>query len=114
MNDLSTLPASVRYQLEQAQNLAEQNRPYEAQSALARAATTLAQQNPQLCGALIAATLGYTDLTLTETQIDSQTTRTDRHAFGVRYGHDVKTVTNTRTVQRSISLGHPGQRDRGW
>ena len=58
MNDLSTLPASDRYQLERAQNLAQQDRPHEAQSLFKEAAATLARVNPELCGALLASSLG--------------------------------------------------------
>ncbi|MGV3615296.1 MAG: hypothetical protein ACO1SV_08175 [Fimbriimonas sp.] len=108
MNDLSTLPASVRYQLERAQNLVQQDRPQEAQSLFREAATTLARTNPELCGALMASSLGYTELTLSQTDQWSETTKTDKHLLGVRYGHNVKTVTNTKTTTRTISLSGPG------
>lgn len=110
MNDLTTLPSSVRYQLERAHEYAENGQMQAAERTVRDAVVTLASTNPELCGLLIALHLGYTDLTLTHTDEQTETTRTSKYAFGIRYGEDVVTVTKSKTTTKRLGVSGPGRR----
>jgi hypothetical protein len=102
MKDLTSLPASVRYQLSKADHLAEQGRPAEAKNALAEAMVTLARTDPASCALLLGTQLGFKELSGSQRNITTTTTRTKRHALGVCYGEDVTTVTTENLVTRSL------------
>jgi hypothetical protein len=104
MNELTTLPTSVRLHLERANTLASQSRGNEATAAFSSAAVTLARTNPELCGLLVAAALGFTELTVTQTDTHKETTRTAKRVMGVKYGEDVSTSTKSNTSTRKISF----------
>ncbi|MBA4293190.1 hypothetical protein C0431_09485 [bacterium] len=105
MKELTSLPASVRYQLSKAENLTAQGRPAEAQNALAEAIVTLAKTSPELCGLLLAMHAGKKRLTLTQVQEEKRTTTSERRALGIKYGTDTHRETvrkvNTRTIEFS-------------
>lgn len=102
MKDLTSLPASVRYQLSKADHLVEQGRAAEAKNALAEALTTLARTNPEYCALLLGSQLGFKELSGSQRNITTTTTRTKRTALGVCYGEDVTTVTTENLVTRSL------------
>ena len=104
MKDLTSLPASVRYQLSKADDLTERGCPAEARKALAEAFITLAQTNPEYCALLLGAQLGYNELSGTQRNVTTTTTRTQKRVMGVRYGEDVTTVRTENVVTRSLKL----------
>jgi hypothetical protein len=59
MNEIATLPASVRATLEAARNLVTENRPEEAQAFLQEGLTELARRDPQIYAEVIGTLLGY-------------------------------------------------------
>lgn len=102
MKDLTSLPASVRYQLSKADHLIEQGRPAEAKNALAEALTTLARTNPEYCALLLGTQAGFKELVATQQNVTSTTTRTKRHVWGVCVSEDVTTVTTQAAMMRSL------------
>ena len=102
MKDLTSLPASVRYQLSKAEHLVEQGRPAEAKNALAEALVTLARTDPTSCALLLGTQLGFKELSASQRNITTTTTRTRKTALGVCYGEDVTTVTTESVVTRSL------------
>ncbi len=108
MKDLSTIPLSVRQQLERAEKQAQEILPMDTQAALQRglqeAFAELAKQDPALCGLLFVSMLGKSSITSTETVIDKRTVSTAKKVLGVTYGVDETTTTDTRMRTRKISF----------
>lgn len=104
MKDLTSLPASVRYQLSKAEHLVEQGRPAEAKNALAEALVTLARTDPTSCALLLGTQLGFKELSGSQRNITTTTTRTRKTTLGVCYGEDVTTVTTESVVTRSLKF----------
>lgn len=103
--EIVSFPSSVQNRLAQAHDLLRQGRPSEALTALQQAGTELARTSPELFVLAVASQLGARSITLEQTEMDTTAIRTDRHAFGVRYGHDVKTTTNTNVKRKTFTLG---------
>jgi hypothetical protein len=102
MKDLTSLPASVRYQLSKADHFVEQGRPAEAKNALAEALKTLAQTNPEYCALVLGTQLGFKELSGTQKNTTITTTRMKKRVLGVCYGEDVTTVTTENVTTRSL------------
>jgi len=100
--DLTSLPASVRYQLSKADHFVEQGRPAEARNALAEALKTLAQTNPEYCALVLGTQLGFKELSGTQKNTTITTTRMKKRVLGVCYGEDVTTVTTENVTTRSL------------
>jgi hypothetical protein len=103
MNDLSNLPYSARKQLEDARRLAEQDRP-EVNSAIRHAAAELARSKPEVCALVIAAQQGYTELTLTETEVTYGYQVIPKVFLGIDMGSSVKQVKTTRVLEKHWRL----------
>lgn len=93
MKDLTSLPASARYQLSKSDHFVEQGRPSDAKNALAEALTTLARTNPEYCALLLGTQLGFKELPGVQRNVTTTTTHTKKSTLGVCYGEDVTTVT---------------------
>lgn len=66
MIELNTLPASVRTRLERAEALLSQNRPDQAQVIYSEIGRELAKTHPEICGLLVAAQMGFRQLSYQE------------------------------------------------
>lgn len=104
MHDLESLPLSIRQRYEQAQTLAEQGRPDQAQLVIQEMARTLASTAPELCTLLIAGMLGFNGIGYETEQRRTDRSVTVRTAFGIQIGEDVTTTTHVDTVRKSWTL----------
>lgn len=107
MNDLTTLPSSVRYQLERAHEYAENGQMQAAERAVRDAMVALAHSSPDLCALLIAAYLGYAEITVDHIEKNVEETTTGKYLLGIRYAEVVTTVTKTKTTSRRLGLSGP-------
>lgn len=104
MNEIVSVPLSVRHQLERARNLIDNGRSGEAENVLKEAGMALARTNPELAALLVATQLGYREITATVTETSSQTTHTDKRFLGWCYANEYNTITNSRTTTRRMQL----------
>lgn len=109
MNELASLPTSIRQRLEQAQAMLADNQQNTAQQAtaqqlVAEAVRTLASSNPELCALLIAGHMGFRGFAGSRTLTKVTTKEIPRKLWGFDFGHDVETTTETQTTSVSFRL----------
>lgn len=104
MNDLATLPLSVRQQLERASQVPARVQPDDPRTAVQAVLRELAGKQPELCALLLASQMGYHELSVSQSEWSSNTERIDRRAFGFNIGVDETTTITERTVIRTLRL----------
>ena len=104
MNDITTLPTSVRHRMEEAERLASSGRAAEAQQLAREAGRTLATTYPEACAVILAAEYGYRGLAATVTETTIKATRTDHVVLGVRVGGQRTRTEETRIVTKKLEL----------
>jgi hypothetical protein len=104
MDDLSTLPASVRREFEKNLELAKQNSADDGQAALLKVAEPLARTNPDIYAAVIALSLGYTELSFTDTVDYPPMKSSEIYALPVKDQELAQSQNRTRTTTRRISF----------
>lgn len=104
MNELATLPASIRQRLELAQTLASQNRPQEAANVLSQVGAELARTHPELCALIAAAQMGYTRIDSIHSERTTGYERVEYKLFGFPIAEEWVPVTTTKTVMKSYRL----------
>ena len=104
MNDLITLPASVRSRIEAATQLAEQQRPNEASAMLTAAGQALAFAQPELVALLLASQLGRDRIVATMTETNQYVNETRKTFLGIQYGCDRQVRTVTRIVAKDLRV----------
>ena len=97
MNELTTVPYSVRKQLDELRSIQAQGRTSEAASFARQIAVELARTSPELCVLVLTSIHGFTELSVCE----SETTMTEkvvpRKLFGREISYKVEQLaTNTK------------------
>lgn len=114
MNEITSVPNSLRQQINNAQNLLAQSEKAQCQGntelAVVRAREGLkvlrqiSRQNPELGALLVAAEHGYTGIELTQVErIDSYEVL-ERKFLGISMGSEVVPTTTIKEIRRTIRL----------
>lgn len=98
MNDLTTLPSSVRSYLMSAHDTVNET---EGEKALRQTVAILANTNPDLCVALVAAHLGQSAIAAACAEETTEKTSNAKYMLGIKYSDDVKTITRTRRLRQT-------------
>lgn len=117
MEHNTSLPASVRETFDRYITERDLGRPDEAELALREAAIELAKSSPMfaalvltqappnMVALIIAAQLGYDNITVTTTRAHRQIRNVDRSVFGIKFGCEQSDVTDRYMDQQIIKLG---------
>jgi len=104
MNELATVPTSLRQRLELAQRLFEDNHVEEGQQLLAQAHLELARMQPELCALIMAAQRGFRGIEATTVNEVTTMTRVQKTFFGLPLGEVWEPVTTTTVTKRTLKL----------
>jgi hypothetical protein len=104
MTDINTVPRSILQRLEQVQSLASQQRMPEAGNALAQTLVEIARTQPELCAVMMAAQLGYREISFQQTVRTTNRSSTDKSIFGITYGQDNYMTTTSTTTTKTVRL----------
>lgn len=99
-----SFPPSVEDRLSEARSLMRQDRSEDALATIQSAGAELARTNPELFVLAIVSQMGGKRITMEQTEISRQTTRTDRTAMGICYGQDISRKKTKNTVRRTFTI----------
>lgn len=100
MNELVSLPGSIRQRIEHAQRLLEQGRPQEAATQMQSAELELAKSSPELFAILTALNKGYRGIRATQTEYSTTHFKVEHRFLGILVGEEwVPRTTVKRTVR---------------
>lgn len=104
MNELATLPASIRQRLEMAQSLADRGRTAEAHGAYSEVLAVLARSSPDLCAVLLATLMGKNGVTSTTVEERHFVQRIEHTFLGILIAEEWVPMTTRTTSTRTIKL----------
>lgn len=102
MNELVSIPGSIRQRIEHAQRLLEQDRPKEAESQLRAAELELARSSPELYAVLAAMNRGYRGMEVSQTEYTRNHYKVEHRFLGILIGEEWVPRTDVKRTVRTL------------